>query len=286
MSTLNALTSGGGVALSGDTSGNLVIQSAGTNTAVFTTGSLVGIGTTTPSAKLHVTQTGNPVAQFTRSDSGVGLVIAGDSDGPYFRPETNTAIRFNNSANSAEYMRIDSSGNLLVGTTSNLSVASKVQVSTSASIAYLYTSSTGSDGCYVDIAGNNKFFEFRKAGVEKGSITTNGSTTAYNTNSDYRLKENIAPMAGALAIVSALKPVTYKWKETGEESQGFIAHELQAVVPDCVVGEKDAVDSEGKPVYQGIDTSFLVATLTAAIQELNAKVEAQALEIQALKGVA
>ena len=103
-------------------------------------------------------------------------------------------------------------------------------------------------------------------------------------------------MTGALATVSALKPVTYKWKSTGEESQGFIAHELQAVVPDCVTGEKDAVetiddvDAEGKvigtkevPKYQGIDTSFLVATLTAAIQELNAKVDAQAAEIQALK---
>jgi squalene cyclase len=56
--------------------------------------------------------------------------------------------------------------------------------------------------------------------------------------------------------------------------QGFIAHELQSVVPDCVTGEKDAVDKEGNPVYQGIDTSFLVATLVAAIQELKAEVDA------------
>ena len=68
------------------------------------------------------------------------------------------------------------------------------------------------------------------------------------------------------------------------QGEGFVAHELQAVVPDCVVGTKDAVDAEGNPIYQGIDTSFLVATLTAAIQELNAKVEAQAAEIAALKG--
>ena len=93
-------------------------------------------------------------------------------------------------------------------------------------------------------------------------------------------------MQNALNVVQQLKPVTYNWKADGSEGQGFIAHELQAVVPDCVTGEKDAVDAEGKPVYQGIDTSFLVATLTAAIQELNAKVEAQAAEIQALKGVA
>jgi len=86
-------------------------------------------------------------------------------------------------------------------------------------------------------------------------------------------------MVGALDKVLQLKPCTYTWKETNANGQGFIAHELQAVVPDCVTGEKDAVDAEGKPVYQGIDTSFLVATLTAAIQELNAKVEAQAATI-------
>ena len=79
------------------------------------------------------------------------------------------------------------------------------------------------------------------------------------------------------------KPVTYKWKVDGSTGQGFIAHELQAVVPDCVVGEKDAVDAEGNPQYQGIDTSFLVATLTAAIQELKATVDAQAARIAALE---
>jgi hypothetical protein len=93
-------------------------------------------------------------------------------------------------------------------------------------------------------------------------------------------------MTGALATVAQLNPVTWNWKADGESGQGFIAHELQAIVPDAVTGEKDALGADGKPKYQGIDTSFLVATLTAAIQELNAKVDAQALEIQALKGVA
>jgi hypothetical protein len=106
-----------------------------------------------------------------------------------------------------------------------------------------------------------------------GQITSNGTTTTYATSSDYRLKENIAPMTGALNKVALLKPVTYKWKSDGLDSQGFIAHELQAVVPECVVGEKDAVDTNGNPKYQGIDTSFLVATLTAAIQEQQAIIE-------------
>ena len=81
-------------------------------------------------------------------------------------------------------------------------------------------------------------------------------------------------MTGALAKVAALKPCTYKWKVDGSDGEGFIAHELAEVCPQAVTGEKDAVDSEGNPQYQGIDTSFLVATLTAAIQELKAEFDA------------
>jgi hypothetical protein len=91
-------------------------------------------------------------------------------------------------------------------------------------------------------------------------------------------------MTGALDKVSLLKPCTYKWNADGSDGQGFIAHELAEVEPGCVTGEKDAVDAEGKPKYQGIDTSFLVATLAAAIQELKAIVDAQGAEIASLKG--
>jgi hypothetical protein len=105
-----------------------------------------------------------------------------------------------------------------------------------------------------------------------GFIFANGSSTTYSTTSDYRLKHDIQPMTGALAKVQQLKPVTYKWNADDSQSQGFIAHELQEVVPECVTGEKDAVDKDGKPVYQGIDTSFLVATLTAALQEAVAEI--------------
>jgi hypothetical protein len=107
-----------------------------------------------------------------------------------------------------------------------------------------------------------------------GSINITGSATSYATSSDYRLKENVVPMTGALDKISQLKPCTYVWKSTGEASQGFIAHELQDVVPECVTGKKDAVNEDGSIKPQGIDTSFLVATLTAAIQELKAEVDA------------
>jgi hypothetical protein len=107
-----------------------------------------------------------------------------------------------------------------------------------------------------------------------GSITASNTNISYNTSSDYRLKENILPMTSALATVAQLKPVTYKWKSDGSDGQGFIAHELAEVCPDAVTGEKDALDKDGNPKYQGIDTSYLVATLTAAIQELKAEFDA------------
>jgi hypothetical protein len=121
----------------------------------------------------------------------------------------------------------------------------------------------------------DEFIPFSRNGVTIGSITQSGTTgVAYNNTSDYRLKENIHPMQNALGLIAQLNPVTYTWKSDGSAGQGFIAHELQAVVPDCVTGKKDAVDADGKPVYQGIDTSFLVATLTKAIQELKAEFDA------------
>ena len=81
-------------------------------------------------------------------------------------------------------------------------------------------------------------------------------------------------MTGALAKVAQLNPVTFKWNADNSSGQGFIAHELQAVVPECVSGEKDAVNADGSIKAQGVDASFLIATLVAAIQELAAKVEA------------
>jgi hypothetical protein len=181
---------------------------------------------------------------------------------------TNTSLTF--TRGSSEFARIDSSGNLLVGTTSALSVASKVQVSSAASVAYFYTSSTGSDGCYVDIAGNNKFFEFRKAGVEKGNISFNGTLTVYNTTSDYRLKNVTNSVTGHGERIDALKPVDYEWKEDNSQARGFLAHEFQEVYPNSVTGIKDAVDKNGNPKYQSMQASTpeVIADLVAEIQSL------------------
>jgi hypothetical protein len=125
---------------------------------------------------------------------------------------------------------------------------------------------------------------FQVASTQYGYISTTTSGTTYNTTSDYRLKENIQPMTGALAKVAQLKPCTYVWKKTGDSGQGFIAHELAEIVPECVTGKKDGTFENGNPLYQGIDTSNLVATLTAAIQEQQAIITQLQADVAALKG--
>jgi len=124
-----------------------------------------------------------------------------------------------------------------------------------------------------------------------GSITSNGSSTAYNTSSDYRLKENVTPMSGATAQTKLLKPCNFDWIAGGNVN-GFLAHELAEVVPEAVTGTKDAMmdeeyevtpatDTEAAvmgtrsvPDMQGIDQAKLVPLLTATIQELIARIEA------------
>lgn len=104
-----------------------------------------------------------------------------------------------------------------------------------------------------------------------GKITTNASATTYATSSDYRLKENVTNYTDGLSIVNSLRPVAFNWKSSGQSDVGFIAHEVGAIVPNACSGDKDAVDSEGVILPQGVDTSFLVAHLVSAVQNLSAR---------------
>ena len=258
----------------------IAFAEGGAEVARFDSSGNLGIGTSSPTAKLDILGSSTTTIKVKsnsgssgnysqllfdthNSFSGVGQAyIRGVSlaDG-----NSNTGMTFgvNSSGFGApfEAMRLDSSGNLLVGSSS--STGAKIQAITSSSAGCIATVATASSGVRYHAV-------WYENSTERGSITSNGGGVSYNTSSDYRLKENVKPIIGALEKVVQLNPVTYTWKGSGSTGQGFIAHELQTVVPDCVTGEKDAVDEKGNPKYQGIDTSFLVATLTAAIQEQQA----------------
>ena len=186
--------------------------------------------------------------------------------------------------NNAERARITSGGDLLVGTTSDSFDTAGARMSSSGSLNCTRNTSFYVFYCYNLQSSSGYYVEFKGGGTVTGNITYSGSTTSYNTSSDYRLKENIQPITGALKKLAALKPCTYKWKADGSDGEGFIAHELAEVAPQCVTGEKDAVDENGNPKYQGIDTSFLVATLTAAIQEQQALITSLTARVALLEG--
>jgi hypothetical protein len=125
-----------------------------------------------------------------------------------------------------------------------------------------------------DINSPNPIRFLNAAGTAVGNIITDASTTAYNTSSDYRLKENIIPLTGATDRFNQLQVHRFNFIADPDKTvDGFIAHEVQDVVPEAITGEKDAVDDDGNPVYQGIDQSKLVPLLTAALQEAIAKIE-------------
>jgi hypothetical protein len=253
------------------------------NTLVTTTGGNVGIGTSSPTVKLDV----NGLCNFGGSSgvrAGVGTAFVGGQAELYAQGAVQLGVGtagsqpLNFYTNSTERMRIDSSGNLLVGTTSNAPSGIPEQCR----IVSLAGSTQAGAAFFTDQTSKNLVYFARTAYGVTGTISVSGSATSYNTSSDYRLKNTIAPMTGALAKVAALKPCTYKWNVDGSDGEGFIAHELAEVVPQCVTGEKDAVDADGNPIYQGIDTSFLVATLTAAIQEQQAIITALTARVEAL----
>lgn len=249
----------------------------------------VGIGTSTLLGRLNSISAGAALGGTAQFAIGSGT---NNFENTYFRIDDsgNSNFCIDQIVGGTSFNRLfieRTTGNVGIGTASALANVAKVQIS-GGSGSTITSETTGT--------GATDHVNFRNANGKVGTITTSASSTSYNTSSDYRLKENVAPMQNALVTVAQLNPVTYTWKAGGSAGQGFIAHELQAVVPDCVTGEKDAVrivdvhDEEGRvigtkeePQYQGVDTSFLVGILTAAIQEQQTLIQALTARIEALE---
>jgi hypothetical protein len=239
-----------------------------TQAMTLTAGGSLGIGTTTPEVNARLTLDRTDSNFIMLRASGVNkLSLYCDAGISAVDGQTNPLAFF---TNATERARIDSSGNLLIGRTT-APVTNTAGAAIQSTGLIITESSQTQGGLWVNrITSDGNAVYFTRDNVLVGAISVTGSATTYATSSDYRLKNTIAPMTGALEKVALLKPCTYKWNADGSDGEGFIAHELAEVVPQCVTGQKDAVDAEGKPQYQGIDTSFLVATLTAAIQEQQA----------------
>ena len=278
----------------GGTAYNLALQPSGGN---------VGIGTSTPGKKLDISQsttsttainaaclqlvnTENAVGyysgviNFCRIDSSTPMAYIGSMQADTSGYSANHLVfgTRNGAATVDERMRIQNDGTILMGSSGSTGVERlEVAETNYSSNGYcLLTKTTGS--------GTKYHIRFVQAASVVGSVTSNGSATAYNTSSDYRLKENIVPLTGAAYRVNQLQVHRFNFIADPDKTvDGFIAHEAQAVVPECVTGEKDAVDDDGNPVYQGIDQSKLVPLLTAALQEALAEIESLKARVTALE---
>jgi len=242
----------------------------------------VGIGTTSPTALLDINKgSAGTLANFT-DGVNANFVIKTTSSVTTIGPSAGSTILVFQASNT-ERARIDTSGIFRVGTDNGA-----IQINPAGAQGYTATISLSSRGVEFDNNSSIRDYYFTKS---SGTVYAPMYAASYNI-SDYRLKENIVPFTNALAKVAQLKPSQFNFKADiktkmpyGESTVvGFIAHELAEVLPYAVHHEKDQVDTDGNPVFQGIEASSLIPILTAAIQEQQALIVQLQADVAALKG--
>jgi len=293
-SIINSTTTAG-VTVTGDNSGSLQLATNNGTTAVtIDTSQNVGIGTASPATKVEI-QSGAETLRLSRSTSGsvyLGLAQAGtrkaylesnNADLNLFAEAASSNLIFGTV--STERMRIDSSGNVLVGATSAATptgvtskfVSQGAFTGTNFGASIASTAATGVDHYYIS---------FQTATTtQRGYIYYNNGAgqVQLSATSDIRLKENIVDAPSALPILNQVKVRQYDWKDTGNTNIGFVAQELYDVIPRAVAVGEDNEDGTIQRTW-GVDNGTLVPYLVKAIQELNAKVDAQAVRIAELEG--
>ena len=183
----------------------------------------------------------------------------------------------NGAASPTERMRITNGGNVLFNATAVVEQGLVL-------ISYNGGVNQGAIFAESDTTSGNTAIRFKVAGSTVGSITTTSSATAYNTSSDYRLKENVTAVTDGITRLQQLKPSRFNFIVDPDHTvDGFIAHEVQDIVPEAITGEKDAVDDKGNPVYQGIDQSKMLPLVVAALQECVKRIESLESELALLK---
>ena len=277
-------------------SGNLSLQSYGGN---------VGIGTTNPGGNLHVVGRAGQAGQIYLSDidngSGTGdaLLISKSGNNAFVYNRDSGSLSFG-SNNTSNYLNITSSGNVGIGTTSpanKLDVVGISRFTHSSSTSYRGAIETVTDNAYPtweigwvhtrttsSTYGTIARFN-NQTGTSIGGIVYSGSSgTSFVTTSDYRLKENIKEIRDSISRVKKLKPCRFNFAaEKNRIIDGFIAHEVQEVVPEAVHGEKDALQKDGSIDAQTLEVSRLIPVLTKALQEAINKIEELELRIQTIE---
>jgi len=270
------------------TNDEVKIKTANTNHFVIDSSGNMGLGTTSvnnigaSNRVLEINGAGlSPWIHFTNNTSGTGAndgtLMGTEGVDTYILNRENGTTRFH--TNNTERFRINNSDHVLFYTTSNSAPDGNGGV----------IIADDGNGSFVQISKKNTAavpaMEFYNPNGRVGQIIPSGSNTSFTTSSDYRLKENVVTDWDASSRLKQLKPSRFNFKADKDTTvDGFLAHEVSSIVPEAITGEKDAVDKDGKPEYQGIDQSKLVPLLTKALQEAVAKIETLEARVTALEG--